>query len=60
MPPIDEMTPLEKIEHMARRLFQGISQCGKAKRELRKKRDRFVETVVQNSMMDGFVITCKK
>jgi hypothetical protein len=54
------MMPLEKIEHVARRLYQGTSQCGKAKRELRKNRDEFVKNVIQNSMVDGFVIRCKK
>ena len=54
------MTPLEKIEHMARKLFQGTSQCGKAKRELRRRRDDFVNTALRNRMLDGFVIIPKK
>lgn len=54
------MTPLEKIELTAMKLFKTKSQCGKERFEVRRKRDEFVKKVIENRMKDGLVISCKK
>jgi hypothetical protein len=41
------MTPLEKIEKMARKVYPAPNYCGTKKREARINRDRFVENVIQ-------------
>ena len=40
------MTPLEKIESMARKVYPPPMYCGTAKREARINRDRFVKKVL--------------
>jgi hypothetical protein len=40
------MTPLEKIEKMARQAYPPPMYCGTKKREARINRDRFVERVL--------------
>lgn len=54
------MTPIEKIERLARQQFKTTSQCGKELRKVADKRKAFVETVVNNAMVDGLVISCKR
>lgn len=41
------MTPLEKIELMAMRLFPAPRQCNTAKRKVRIQRDEFVRNVIK-------------
>jgi hypothetical protein len=54
------MTPLEKIERISRQVFPAPMQCPNEKRKVRIKRDEFVNKVLQNIMIDGLVIWCKR
>jgi hypothetical protein len=54
------MTPIEKIELTAMKVFPAPLQCRQEKMKVAKQRGQFVNAVLSNIMADGLVIRCRK